>query len=281
MDYNKLNIKYPIEINAEFFFCPSNVSGADCKKISSLPLYILIGLTCTGKSTLILNLTKDSQHFKVMPNRRDITSKCIIEPLQFFLGKPVGDLQRIDRYSYVGKFREYYYGGMAYVLDNIYLKNINPSCLIFDGLRGENEVKYAVEKFPKAHFIALITSDFNRLIRLIFRDDPHDRTNKPYYQVPLKKIKKLSDIDQLFSILDFSDDEKNEIIKLLEATQNAFYKISNLLKILAKDKQLNNPDSSIAFLKKYAFEKSYIYDNSHSEATAIAEKVITDVFINK
>ena len=51
---------------------------------------------------------------------------------------------------------------MAYILDNIYIKNNNYPCLIFDGLRNYNEVKYAIEKFPKAFFIALTTSDYEK-----------------------------------------------------------------------------------------------------------------------
>ncbi|OFY95590.1 MAG: hypothetical protein A2309_04915, partial [Bacteroidetes bacterium RIFOXYB2_FULL_35_7] len=242
------------------------------------PLYILIGLTGSGKSTLIKNLTKTLHHLTVLPNRREITSKCIIEPLQLFSGKPIAELQRTDRYFYVSRFREFYPEGMAYILDNIYIKNNNYPCLIFDGLRNYNEVKYAIEKFPKAFFIALTTSDFSRMNRLMYREDPYDILSRPCYRIPEKKITKLSEIDELFSVFDFSEIEKNKIIDLINASNDEFYKVSGFLKILAKDKQLNNLYSSIALLKKYALGKSCIYNNTYSEATEIAEKVLREVF---
>jgi hypothetical protein len=53
------------------------------------------------------------------------------------------------------------------------------SLLLFDGLRGLNEVQHAATYFPQAHFIVLDAPDTVRLARLLKRADTFDTTQLP------------------------------------------------------------------------------------------------------
>jgi hypothetical protein len=49
--------------------------------------------------------------------------------------------------------------------------------LLFDGLRGEDEVRFALEHLPKSFFIVLEARDLTRLSRLLTRGDAFDRVH--------------------------------------------------------------------------------------------------------
>src|SRR5262249_33557932 len=51
--------------------------------------------------------------------------------------------------------------------------------LIFDGLRGEEEVQHAAAALPRARFVALLAPDFVRLLRLLRRADAFDQVGVP------------------------------------------------------------------------------------------------------
>ena len=148
--------------------------------LASQPLLIVVGLTGVGKTTVLEALHNIKPGFSLLPDRRLLTERFIIGYLQKADGQPVRPISRFERYPYIRRYRELFPGGMAHVLAGL---AIDPQQLewplVFNGLRGENEIRHAVEKLPLAQFIALDAPDLVRVQRLLKRNDPHDRINGP------------------------------------------------------------------------------------------------------
>ena len=76
------------------------------------------------------------------------------------------------------------------------------SLLLFDGLRGFNEVQHAATYFPKAYFIVLDAPDTVRLARLLKRAVTFDSIHLPTStegQTMLTALVSIPDIAAVFS----------------------------------------------------------------------------------
>ncbi len=161
-------------------FAPGIGSGAqrpaDWYSIADLPLTILIGVTGVGKSTT-LNALAEIFEFTLLPNRRTLTDHMIIAPMQLAAGEPISPVtDRSRRFDYTRRYREANPGGMAHALAGTSIDpEKHPGLILFDGLRGVNEVKYAIEALPLARFVVLIAPDVVRVQRLLGRNDAFDQ----------------------------------------------------------------------------------------------------------
>lgn len=135
--------------------------------LSELPLLVLVGLTGVGKSSLLQQLA-----FATLPDRREVVDRYV---LPLFGATP--PLDRVQRFELTRRFRQEYPGGVAHALANGYTLPTWP--LIFDGLRGEDEVRFALEHLPLARFVVLQASDVARLGRLLNRGDAFDWVRAP------------------------------------------------------------------------------------------------------
>lgn len=146
--------------------------------LRELPLLIVVGLTGVGKST-VTDLLQMHLNFTLLPNRRRVTDEIIIALLQQQDGEtlhPVSD--RLQRLEYTARYRTQYPGGMAHALSQLAVDIEKVTLpMLFDGLRGVDEVQHAMEYFPQARFIVLDTPDTVRLNRLLNRDDSFDQVN--------------------------------------------------------------------------------------------------------
>lgn len=147
--------------------------------LAELPLVILVGLTGVGKTTILNLLPGQGVDFTVLPNRRRITDDVIITSLQREQGQlpqPVTD--RVERFDYTARYRAKYPGGMAFALSRIAVNAEQAAdLLLFDGLRGLDEVRHAAAYFPLARFFVLDAPDTVRLSRLLQRGDTFDVAN--------------------------------------------------------------------------------------------------------
>lgn len=139
--------------------------------LSQLPLLVLVGVTGVGKSTALGALSAQlGGQFSLLPDRREVTDAVMILPLA---GGPVTDRQQ--RFALTAQYREAHPGGMAQALGELGLRHISAMPLVFDGLRGLDEVRYAAQSFPAWRFVGLHAPDLVRVQRLLGRADQFDR----------------------------------------------------------------------------------------------------------
>lgn len=146
-------------------YLPGEIAPATAQPLPELPLLVLVGLTGVGKSSLLQALS-----YPALPDRRAVVDRYVL-PL---FGHPFGaSLDRTERFALTRRFRQEYPGGVAQALTKAKTEPDWP--LLFDGLRGEEEVRYALEHLPKSHFVVLEARDLTRLARLLERADRFDR----------------------------------------------------------------------------------------------------------
>jgi hypothetical protein len=96
-------------------------------------------------------------------------------------------IPREERFRLTRRFREEFPGGVAEVLARGFVEPRFP--LLFDGLRGEAEVAYALEHLPKALFVVLHAREATRLKRLLSRQDAFDRVElRPEERAELRAL---------------------------------------------------------------------------------------------
>lgn len=145
-------------------FFPSETPPAEARPLPELPLLVLVGLTGVGKSSLLEALA-----YPTLPDRREVVDRYVL-PL---LGAQGQALDRAERFALTRRFRQTHPGGVAEALSRA--RTLPAWPLLFDGLRGEAEVAYALEHLPLACFVVLEARDLTRLARLLGRGDRFDR----------------------------------------------------------------------------------------------------------
>lgn len=139
-------------------------------RLAELPLTALVGVTGVGKSTVLAALAGAQPPITLLPDRRLVTDAVMIAPA----GGPVTD--REARFALTARYRETHPGGMAQALGELALDPARwPAPLLFDGLRGADEVGYAAEHFSTWRFAALHAPDPVRVRRLLGRADRFDQ----------------------------------------------------------------------------------------------------------
>lgn len=146
-------------------FLPGEPSPPEAKPLSELPLLVLVGLTGVGKSSLLQALG-----YPRLPDRREVVDRYV---LPLFGHRPSDQLDRSERFALTRRFREEHKGGVAEALAKA--KTLPTWPLLFDGLRGADETRYALEHLPNTYFIVLEARDLTRLSRLLQRGDSFDR----------------------------------------------------------------------------------------------------------
>ena len=147
--------------------------------IDDLPLLILVGVTGVGKSTTVETLRQRWGRISLLPNRRKVADLLVIPTVQGWDGDPptaVTDRRR--RFVYTGRYRQRHSGGLAHALSRLVLQQQPPAWpgrLLFDGLRGADEIAFAAQSLPLARFAVLHAPDAVRVERLLQRRDAFDQ----------------------------------------------------------------------------------------------------------
>ncbi len=249
--------------------------------LKTQPLLIFVGLTGVGKTTTLSALLENTLDYTLLPNRRILTNEIIIPQMA---GKEQ-DLQtmcRLQRFQYTRQYREMYPGGMAYVLTQLWV-NLQQfkKRLIFDGLRGENEVIYAAENLPRAHFVVLDAPNKVRLERLLNRQDAFDKVkqNSEQLGVHLNQLKSFAALGMPEASSLFSLAEEQELLNLVRAGLVTQTELKDKLKIILKEQKNYNPKATRLALQKIAPERTLVVDTSRSNPQQVADKILSSLAV--
>ncbi|HXV44077.1 MAG TPA: AAA family ATPase [Anaerolineae bacterium] len=245
--------------------------------LTELPLVIMVGLTGVGKSTVLELLSKNGLNFTLLPNRRQITDQIIIASLQAEAGQipyPVSD--RVERFEYTARYRAKFPGGMAHALSRLV---INPAqikpLLIFDGLRGLNEVQHAIVYFPLARFIVLDAPDTIRLNRLLKREDVFDTTGAVPRQGSLASqnlMAALLAVPNIEAI--FSEEQLRQVAKGTRFAQIPVDEVIQKVSIIVKERHNYDSNAARVYLTRtFPAQRVLVVNTATLSAQAVAQRM--------
>jgi energy-coupling factor transporter ATP-binding protein EcfA2 len=166
------------------------------RSLAQLEFLVLVGVTGVGKTTTLEALKSVRIELSLLPDRRLVTDVVMIDALA---GHPVSD--REERFAWTAKYRELHPGGMAEAIGKlaVNLESLRPP-LVFDGLRGLEEVAYAASHYAKARFIVLDAPDTVRVQRLLGRSDAFDKmTVNTSNASTLEQLASITGVELIFS----------------------------------------------------------------------------------
>ena len=244
------------------------------RAIAEVPLVLLVGVTGVGKSTLLEELTEHGARYLLLPDRRDLTDQLIISTMQAADGQPISPVtDRGQRFAYTRRYRELYAGGMAHALTQLWVSEEVPApFLLFDGLRGANEVISAAAMLPHAHFVMLDAPDVVRLQRLLGRGDAFDR---------IQVAGTASDDASSFVALGLPEaqaifDAKDEatILSWLNSGEVTSDALRAKLQIVIEERQSYDPVATLSALRSHADHATLYVDTVTHGPAAVASQVI-------
>ncbi len=217
--------------------------------LKNLEFYILVGVTGVGKSTTLEALHQLGVHFSSLPDRRVVTDAVI------FGGEKISD--RESRFERTATYRQTHPGGMAQALEQIYVALAAP--ILFDGLRGLNEVEYAAKAFPQARFIALDAPDLTRVERLLGRNDGFDAVQRRN-----TNLAQIAGIENIFSVQEISQ---------LEAIKADPAELEAKVRIVVTERQNYDPKAANTFLQTLEPRRVLYQDTTLEPADKIAQHI--------
>lgn len=234
------------------------------------PLLILVGLTGCGKSTAVNALHDVGLAFTLLPNRRELTDELIIRHMQALEGATaVAVTDRVARFEYTRRYRELYPGGMAHALSQ-WLANPERQLgghapLVFDGLRGANEVTHAAALLPQAWFLFLDAPDFVRVQRLLGRGDVFDQV--------VAKGNGVTAVPPELSQSPLTASEQERLLNEVAQGQIGRDDLIAKLTIVNSERQNYDPAATLQALREYAPQQLIYADTTTQSPEEIAHKV--------
>jgi len=252
-------------------------SEKDWVSIKNERLIIIVGLTGVGKTTMINTLTKSRLNFTLLPNRRTLTTELIIPYIAALNGKNTQKICRLERFKYTRQYQKQFPGGMSHILTKLQVNISQIHCpLIFDGLRGQNEVTYAANTLKKAKFVILDAPLLVRLKRLLNRNDAFDKITKPVEDGIVMRQKNLSfsalGIPEASSL--FTLTEAQEIFTGIKTGMYQHTEVSQKLKILVEESINYDSEATKIALQAIAPQRTLVLDTTKFTPQQIAQKVI-------
>ena len=241
------------------------------RPISTTSLIILVGVTGVGKTTTVNAMRDAGISFDLLPNRRTLTDDLIIAHLQQMDGTPVERVtDRMARFAFTRRYRELYTGGMAHALAQLWVQNDQP--LLFDGLRGVNEIEHAVAALPNANFLVLDAPHFVRLRRLLGRGDAFDAVGASSQTVS-GNITQLSELGVAGVDALFSAEQAAQLVQLVNSGQLAPDELTSKLKIVSAERANYDPAATIKTLQQLAPDRTWLFDTNKLSPEEIAQQV--------
>ena len=247
--------------------------------LAARPLLIMVGVTGVGKSTTLAALGATNLAFSLLPDRRELTDRLIITYLQQQDGEPVQPVSdRKTRFAYTRRYREQFAGGMSHALYQLQVDStVWPNWLIFDGLRGAEEVTHACQLLPQARFVVLDAPDLVRVQRLLGRNDAFDRitstvTSSTTTGADAFAALGIAEGDPLFTLA--------EVQQLLQLAAPPLGKgnidpaeLRAKLQIVVEERRNYDPQAAIAILQHEAAARTLHIDTTKVAAVDAAQQI--------
>jgi AAA domain len=235
------------------------------RTLSELEFFVLAGVTGVGKTTTLEALSSMGWQFLSLPDRRIVTDVVMIEPLA---GKTVTD--REERFALTAKYRELHPGGMAQAIGMLQLKleQINTP-LVFDGLRGLEEVRFAASTYAKSRFIVLDAPDETRVERLLGRSDTFDSISSSFsFGATLEQLQAIKGVNSVFS--------KAQLEKFasLEHQGLSASEIVAKTKIVVTERRNYNPIEARDYLLQLDSKRVLYVDTTAAKPEIIARRIM-------
>ncbi len=255
--------------------------------LHKMPFTIFVGVTGVGKTTTLNNLTQNDFSFTLLPNRRTLTDRFILPQMAQLMGKPEQVSCRLQRMEYTRGYRQRFSGGMAHVLTQLTIKkDALESNLIFDGLRGIDEIRYAISKLPLARFVFLQASYKTRLMRLLTRNDSFDRISPSQSQLKSQlqsqsqlehnslSSSSFADLGIPEASFIFSKSEEKAIFLQLQDGLISPQDLYDKLKILVTEKRNYDVDKTKLELEATAAHRTLFINTENDNPQIVASKII-------
>ncbi|RME64441.1 MAG: ATPase [Caldilineae bacterium] len=242
------------------------------RPLTAQPLLILVGVTGVGKTTTVRAIQRLRPDLKVLPNRRFLADRLVIPAVQRAWGEEVHPVtDRVQRFAYTRAYREQHPGGLAHALSTLILDPTQwPGLLLFDGLRGVDEVRFAAQALPKAHFGVLHAPDSVRVERLLTRRDAFDQVESQAAGAGLR----WSDIPESEELL--SPEERERLAGLVTQGVIAPDDLRAKIAIVAAERRNYDPAGAINVLQTLAPGRTTIVDTTQATPDEAAAQILAD-----
>lgn len=245
--------------------------------ITDAPLLILVGVTGVGKSTTLAALKEAGFVYLLLPDRRALTDDLIIARIQAEDGEPLRTVtDRGERFAYTRRYRERYGGGMAHALTSLRVDTAAAAAaiagqqhLLFDGLRGADEVRYAAAHLPQARFLVLDAPDVVRVERLLTRRDAFDQIAATTQIDVANLFADLPGVDEFFTLA-----EQQHLLSLVVHGRASAEDLRAKLAIVVTERRNYDPAAAIAELTRLASARTLVVDTAQTPAKEVAQRVV-------
>jgi len=236
-------------------------------------LLIIVGVTGVGKSTTLARMDAQGARLHPLPERRILTDKLIIPAVQSALGEPVVSIgDRTLRFGYTRRFREWFPGGMAQALQLISVDPmLGETPLLFDGLRGEEEIHWALDALPRARFVMLDAPDVVRVLRLVGRNDSFDRTTATAVGASAVTLGDLF-FDEVGVL--FNEEEVAHLRQLIVEGAISADEVRAKARIVSEERRNYDPAATRNALESAGSDRALVIDTTAYDSSAVAEMIL-------
>jgi hypothetical protein len=244
--------------------------------LSALPVVVVVGVTGVGKSTTLGKLAKVVQNYSLLPNRRELTDWLIIATLQAADGEAIALVtDRSRRFAYTRRYRQQFPGGMSHALSQLSVDSQGVGrFLLFDGLRGADEVGHAVAALPKARFVVLHAPDGVRIQRLLTRQDSFDATTVQGEAASGRQLESLAQLGLTAAHTVLTAAEQATLLALVNDGEVSAEDLRAKAQIVLEERRNYDPYAAIAYLQSQAPERTLVVDTAQLWPEQVVSKIV-------